>query len=254
VISKRVESLPTRGRHRSASAETVPPALTASGPVALTDELWLAAHDTPHGGRTIPQRRLGLGLATGILAELLLADTIRYHDDELFLPSRHQTTDPSLSAAVAQLDNLEKVRNPTGSRAPARARDPRVLIRYLAREERAATLVTDRLRQRGYLRAQPHRTFGGGRARYAPANSFLSGLPATRIRGAVQRREQLSRHDLALAGLFLLTGLHHRGLPDLSKENQKDLVRQMGNVAPELSDLLEAAASLSASPLDRRVG
>jgi hypothetical protein len=54
-------------------------------PLPLTDDLWLAAHDTVNGKSRLTPRTLGIGLAAGLIAELLFWQNLVLERGKLYL-------------------------------------------------------------------------------------------------------------------------------------------------------------------------
>src|SRR4051794_40835542 len=62
----------------------------------LADELWLSAHDSVNGKSTIGDWPLGVGLAAGLLAELVSGGSIEVRRGELFRTMQVPPDDPAL--------------------------------------------------------------------------------------------------------------------------------------------------------------
>jgi hypothetical protein len=114
-------------------------------------------------------------------------------------------------------------------RAPqrTRARTGHLLdnwLSFLAYERFAERRVIERLVLAGLSRQQEHRRWlRRPVTRVLPNNSVVAGTPANRISTGVQRRRELSRTDLLLAGLLLATGLHKHALATLSQDELSEL-------------------------------
>ncbi|MFI7543814.1 GPP34 family phosphoprotein [Actinoplanes sp. NPDC049599] len=228
----------------------------------LTDDLWLAAHDGVKGARLIGDWPLGVGLAAGLLAELIHGGCLELRDGELFRTTKAAAalpTDPALRPLLVTMHAEEQTRpaTPARVRVTARAREeqwgprasecggwpPPVLqetrhrrpghqlhawISYLAYERRAEARVLDRLSRTGLVqREDRRRLFGGTTVRYVPCDSNASGTPANTITHTVQAGRALPCSGVVLAGLFLATGLHHHALATLSPSERSMLTRQI---------------------------
>jgi hypothetical protein len=67
------------------------------GSKRLTDSLWLAAHDGLRSRPRIGEKPLGVGLATGLLAELIYDGCLELRDGELFRTDTSHCPDPAAS-------------------------------------------------------------------------------------------------------------------------------------------------------------
>ena len=241
--------------------------MPSAEPTWLTDDLWLAAHDGVNGARLIGDWPLGVGLATGLLAELVNASFLELRDGELFRTTAVLPEDPALRPVLIKMEVEEQNWTPlelspsrAAVQATVRARDdegwgPRaserggwpppasvaqetrhrqrghelsVWMAYLAYEGRAEARVLDRLSRTGLVRREERRRlFGGMTQRYVPHDSNVSGTPANTITNAVKNGRPLPWSEVFLAGLFLATGLHHHALATLSPYERSLLARQI---------------------------
>ncbi|WP_433721504.1 GOLPH3/VPS74 family protein [Actinoplanes sp. CA-051413] len=236
--------------------------MPSAEPTRLTDDLWLAAHDGVKGARLIGDWPLGVGLATGLLAELIHGGFLELREGELF---RAQDTaaalpsDPALRPVLVTMQAEEQTwpappapvqvratvhEEQWGPRAWERGAWPppvqqetrhrrpghplNAWISYLAYDSRAEARVLDRLSRTGLVQREEHRRlFGGTTVRYVPFDSYASGTPANTITHAVQTGRALPWADVILAGLFLATGLHHHALATLSPYERSLLTQQI---------------------------
>ncbi|WP_212987259.1 GOLPH3/VPS74 family protein [Actinoplanes auranticolor] len=233
--------------------------MPSAEPTRLTDDLWLAAHDGVKGSCLIGSRPLGVGLAAGLLAELVHGRFLELREGELFRSTGELPEDPALRPVLVKIEAEERTwlpsAPPASVRTTARAHEewgPRasergwpppvteenrhrlrghqlsVWMAYLAYEQRAETRVLDRLSRIGLVRREEHRRlFRGTTARYVPCDSFASGTPANTITNAVQTGRTLPWPKVFLAGLFLATGLHHHALATLSPYERSLLTQQI---------------------------
>lgn len=236
--------------------------MPSAEPRWLADDLWLAAHDGVKGARLIGDWPLGVGLAAGLLAELVDGGFLELRDGELFRTAAELPTDPALRPLLVKMEAEEQTwprpapLPPSRVRAAVRAQDdlgwgPRASERggwpppvrpetrhrlrghqldkwmaYLAYEQRAEARVVDRLSRAGLVRREERRRlFGGTAARCVPCDSNASGSPANAITQAVQHGRPLPWSGAFLAGLFLATGLHHHAFATLSSHERSLLGR-----------------------------
>lgn len=214
--------------------------------LTLTDDFWLAAHDTVSGKPRMAAGPLGTGLATGLLAELLFTGHIAVSKSLLYVQFAPSPEDPALVPIVAQLDEEDRGRRQLARGAHEQSgQDLYEWIRYLAIEDRAAQLVTNRLSQRGSVTLEQRRKlFGGSTSRFVPRDSYVSGVPTSRIITGLQRRERLDLQTLVLAGLYLATGLHQQALESLTPSDRAELAGQLKGMNPMLRELLRAAEQI----------
>lgn len=230
----------------------------------LANDLWLAAHDGVRGARLIGDWPLGVGLAVGLLAEMIFGGFLELREGELFRTAAELPTDPALRPLLVKMEVEEQTwprpvpLRPSRVRSAARAPDdqgwgPRASERggwpppvqqretrhrlrghpldrwmaYLAYEQRAEARVLDRLSRTGLVRREERRRlFGGTTVRYVPCDSNASGSPANSITRAVQHGRPLSWSEAFMAGLFLATGLHHHAFATLSS-HERSLLGQL---------------------------
>src|SRR5689334_17397878 len=87
----------------------------------LADQLWLAAHDSVNDRACIGEWPLGVGLATGLLAELVHARFLDVRQGELFRMAQMPPADPALSPLLATMQAEEQDRLPPAPLVRARA-------------------------------------------------------------------------------------------------------------------------------------
>jgi hypothetical protein len=78
--------------------------------LTLSDDFWLAAHDTISGKCRMATGPLGTGLAAGLLSELLFTRHIVIGQGQLFLQLAPPLDDPALAPILAQLEEEERGR------------------------------------------------------------------------------------------------------------------------------------------------
>lgn len=254
--------------------------MPSAAPTRLTDNLWLAAHDSVNGKPHIGDWPLAVGLATGLLAELGHYQYCELRQGELFRTTDDLPDDPALAPLLIKMAAEEQSRPtlppPTArgrARAPVAAEeiwgrrptappgrawppqaqeehrhrkhghDLGAWLSYLAYEKRAEERVIDRLSRTGLIRRdERRRLLIGTKVRYVPYDSIASGTPASTVSAAVQRGHTLSPPELLLAGLFLATGLHHYALSTLTPAERTQLTQQLGaGLDPMSRELLKAA-------------
>jgi Golgi phosphoprotein 3 (GPP34) len=199
--------------------------LRGTGRVA--DDLFLLAHDDRSGRPRLAARPLGLGLAAGLLAELMLGDqpAIRLGRDGALRIAREVP-----AAAIGRHPLLQQV-----DLEPALRPVPDWLA-FLART--AARDVGARLVQAGYL-TRVSRRLPGLPARLVPADASWAVAPVNRVAAALDPRRPWEPYTAALAGLAYACGLGFRVEPYLSAgRTAGDTVSRL---APDLQVLIRQA-------------
>jgi hypothetical protein len=240
----------------------------------LADDFWLAAHDSVKGRSLVGDWPLGVGLAAGLLAELILCGYVDLRQGELFREMDELPNDPALRPLLVTMAEEELFRQPpesgrvrtsvpVGSVWPAPPADggrrwPQPAqqetrhrqhghelakwISYLAYQHRAEDLVVGRLAVDGLIKPEKrHRWTGRTTVRNVPRGSNAAGTPANLIIGAVQRGLALSQTELILARLFFATGLDLHALATLTPAEQDQLSQQLELLHPTFRELLHAA-------------
>jgi hypothetical protein len=239
----------------------------------LTDDLWLAAHDSVSNRPLIADWVLGIGLATGLIAELVDAGYLELRHGELFRTRTAMSRDLALRPLLVKMQTEEQSWPPPTPPVPAHAQtqawqwaphgwgapppplapednrhrmrghDLRMWMSYLAYDRRAEKLVIERVARAGLVRQEQHRRLlRPAVVRYVPYDSNVAGTPASLIKAAVQRGEAIPRPGLLLAGLFLATGLHLQALATLTPHERSLLRDELGRGLDAMSrELLRAA-------------
>jgi Golgi phosphoprotein 3 (GPP34) len=167
-----------------------------SGTGLVADDLWLLAHHEVTGRPYLHARQLGLGLAGGLLAELMTGprQAIQIRRDGLLeigpqVWPRTVNAHPLLRQMAAE-PQLLPVRD---------------WLLFLSRT--AAGQVGERLEQAGYV-IRSRRRLPGRPARLVPADRDWAFAPMTRATASVRRPS--GPHGIVLAGLAVACGLAYR--------------------------------------------
>ena len=168
-------------------------ALAGTGRVA--DDLWLMAHHETSGRPFLQPRPLGIGLAGGLLAELMLGGCVLTGDDGAVAAGRTWPGD----------DLARQIRDQVAAESGAYS----VTDWLLFLGQSAAPDVAARLERAGYL------TRAGGRVpwrapRWVPVNPDWAFAPLLRARPATDATRPLTAHAAVLAGLAAGCGLRFR--------------------------------------------
>lgn len=168
------------------------PGLGGTGRVA--DELYLIAHHEQTGRAHLAPRAVGLGLAGGLLAELVLADAITIEAGTVTAAWPGQADD-ELTAAVAGQITTETPLRPVAD-----------WLAFLART--ATGNVAARLAAAGYLAAAPRRPWKT--PRFVPVDPDCAFAPVARLKAALHPDRPGDAQAVALAGLAAACGLGPR--------------------------------------------
>jgi len=172
----------------------VSPVLAGTGRVA--DDLWLLAHDDVTGRAFVQPRPLGLGLAAGLLAELVLTGSLSLAGEQFRVTAGRWPPADDLAARVLGLVAGEREQHPV-----------RDWLAYLART--APEDVAARLAACGYLaRAGGWVPWRGGR--WVPADRDSAFAPLLRARAVLDAGRPLTAEGVVLAGLGEACGLGFR--------------------------------------------
>ncbi|NLU78771.1 GPP34 family phosphoprotein [Micromonospora sp. HNM0581] len=186
------------------------------------DEFFLIAHNDTRGRAKLHPAATGLGLAGGLLGELILHGHITVSAGQVGVLDRRPPAD---ALAHTVLDQLV---------GEAQHQSVRTWLSFLA--QTAVTAVGERLSRAGVLRRQESRRLLRTSVTYQPIDLNTVAWPATRLRALLERVEPPSVPDATLLGLVAAAGLtrevlwsagpraHHRlsliipALPDPLKE------------------------------------
>jgi hypothetical protein len=176
--------------------------LRGTGRVA--DDLFLMAHDDRSGRPLLAARPLGLGVAAGLLAELMLGGqpAIRVgHDGTLRISVNVSAAVVSGHPLLRQID-LEPWFHPVPD-----------WLAFLSRG--AVRDVGIRLEEAGYL-TRASRRLPGRPTRLVPADASWAFAPVSRVAAALDPRRRPEPYTAVLAGLAYACGLEFRVQPYLT--------------------------------------
>jgi hypothetical protein len=169
-----------------------------SGTGCLADDLWLLAHHERSGRPHLHKRPLGLGLAAGLLAELMIAvppGIVLWSDDAVTvcpeIPKQAVRAHPVLGLIAAETQ-------------PLPVQD---WLMFLSRT--AAGQIGARLEEAGYVTRCGSR-IPGWPTRLAPVNRDWAYMPVTRIGAALGSHPPPGVYGALLAGLAVACGLGYR--------------------------------------------
>lgn len=207
-----------------------------SGTGRLADDLWLVAHHEQTGKPHLQPRALGLGLAGGLLAELMFSRSIQLWRGVVMTADAAPPGDALARSVLGQV---------AGEREHLPARD---WLLYLART--AAGEVAGRLEQAGYLtltRAGPWR-FGRG-VRWVPVDADSAFAPLVRVKSALGTTGPVDAQNAALGSLAAACGLGHQMALYLPPDTRRRLELAAGQLDPGLRELITATQAAVDSAL-----
>ena len=188
------------------------------------------AHNEVSGRPLLELRGLGLGLAGGLLAELMLGRSAGLFPDGTVVAGRSWPAD----------DLGQRVRGLVAAERPFAVQDWLVFLAQSAREDVAA-----RLMQAGYLR-QAARRLPGRRPRWVPVDPDWAFAPLLRVRSALDPSRPFRASGVVLAGLAAACGLRFRISQYLS--DGRGIAEAASQLPPDLRELIaqtQAAADVS---------
>ena len=198
----------------------------------VADDLFLVALDDRTGRSRLHARAMGLGLAGGLLAELVLSGTITVESGRFLFSRqspRHHPPDPLTARTLDQL-----LREPQ--------HDLRVWLAYLARD--AVEPVAERLIRAGVITRERQRGLLRTTVSYLPVDATVVAWRAVRLAQLVVRREEMSWPDRVLAGLVSATDLARQVLWDAEPSAFAHLEHVVGTLPAPLRAIVAQVEAL----------
>ncbi|SCE70255.1 Golgi phosphoprotein 3 (GPP34) [Micromonospora coriariae] len=159
----------------------------------IADEFFLIAHNDSRGKAKLHPAATGLGLAGGLLGELILYGHITVSGGHVTVIDRRP---PGDALAHTVLDQLI---------GESQHQAVRTWLSFLAQS--ATTSVGERLARAGMLRRQESRRLLRTSVSYLPIDLNAVAWPATRLRALLDRPDPPSVRDALLLGLVVASGL-----------------------------------------------
>jgi hypothetical protein len=212
-----------------------------SGTGRLADDLYLIAHHEQTGKPHLQPRALGLGLAGGLLAELMLSRSIRLWHGMVIAADAAPPEDNLARSVLSQVAS-EREHLP-----------PRDWLLYLARI--ASGDVARRLEQAGYLTLTRAAAWRFGRAqRWVPVDADSAFAPLVRVKSALGASGPLAAQNAALGGLAAACGLGHQMAMYLPPNAPRRLEQAAHQLDPGLQELMaQTRAAVDSALLAHRV-
>lgn len=205
----------------------------------LADEFYFVAHEDTTGKPRLHPRAAGLGLASGLLGELVLLGRITVRDGMLAILDPRPPED---ALAHVTLDEL------AGDR---QQRAVRTWLAFLS--ETAVDDVANRLLRAGYLKIKVARRGFRSAATYLPVDASTAAWPANRLHRLFTTYTPMTVPDAMLAGLASATGLTDRILRDSGAHARRYFVHALASLPAPLRELTAQTEALVGGPvLDQR--
>jgi hypothetical protein len=210
-------------------------ALTGTGRVA--DDLYLMAHHEVTGRPYLHRRAIGIGLAGALLAELVLAGSIRVRSESISGAGRAAAPD-ELAKAVLELVLSERRPVPDWLAFLARSAE-RDVARRLERQEYLALAGSRR----------PWRA-----DRWVPVDPDCAFAPLFRAQAALDPAKPVTVAGATLAGLAAACGLGSKLLPFGPRGARHRLDETIRQLAPDLREVIaQTQAATDGLLLSQRV-
>jgi hypothetical protein len=193
----------------------------------LADDYFCLVLDEHSGWPRLAPRVAAVGLASGLLGELVVAGhAVMTESGEIEALDVQRPADP-LAREVHEL-----------LLARPQHRDPGIWISYLARD--AFDRVGIRLAQHGLVAPVRKRRLTGARTVYQPANLSSIAWPGIRIAQQLSGGAEITLNDLTCAGLAVATGLINQILwdPELHAPARAALPAALALLPPPVTVLL----------------
>lgn len=164
------------------------------GGLLLADELFCVAHDDRTGRSRLRHRVLALGLAAGLLGELVLFRRVEILDGGVLRLASREALPEALAHGILQ-----------HLLAQPHHRDVRIWLAFLA--DFAVESVAHRLVLAGVWERVERRRLGRVRVSHLPVDANVVAWRAMRLGRLLISPEPIAEADVMLAGLVAITGL-----------------------------------------------
>ncbi|MER5455050.1 MULTISPECIES: GOLPH3/VPS74 family protein [unclassified Micromonospora] len=159
----------------------------------IADEFFLIAHNDTRGKAKLHPAATSLGLAAGLLGELVLYGHVTVAAGQVTVVDRRPPGDALAHTVLDQLIGEQQ------------HQAVRTWLSFLA--QTAVTSVGERLARAGVLRRQETRRLLRTSVTYVPTDLNVAAWPATRLRAALERADPPHVPDALLLGLVAAAGL-----------------------------------------------
>lgn len=203
----------------------------------VADEFFLIAHNDTRGKAKLNPAATGLGLAAGLLSELVLDGHLTVVGGDVSVVNRRPPADALAHTVLDQLIG------------EAQHRSVRIWLSFLAQS--AATSVGERLSRAGVLRRRESRRLLRSKVGYVPVDPNAAAWPATRLRVLLERSDPPPiLADAVLLGLIAAAGLNREVLWSVGPRAQHRLTGLIAALPPPLKELVaQTEAAVGAAVL-----
>jgi hypothetical protein len=195
----------------------------------VADAFYFIAHDDRAGKSRLHERAVAIGLAAGLLGELVLWQRLDVRDGMVEVVNSRAPQDPLVHMVLSQLIGQPQ------------HREVSTWLAYLA--EIAPEAVVERMVLDRLLRPVTQRRLLGSRTSYVPVDSNFAAWQAVRIERQLNSHAVMAPADVFLTGLIEATGLTWHVLwdPRASVNGLTYLPRLLDGLHPPLRELVAHA-------------
>jgi Golgi phosphoprotein 3 (GPP34) len=238
-------------RHATPAQRPTSVAAGMAAAVEVADDMYFIAHDSVSGGARAHRAAVDLGLAAGLLTELLLAGWATMDNGLLTAVDVRPAAPPDLDSRTPAPENGPLTRQVWNQVFREPWRHPlRTWLTVLAADARQR--VVDRLATAGHLTIIRSRRRGVGRAE--PTDWNTAGWPGIRLGILLGRGDQFSWHDAVLLSLLDAIGLRDflANLDSPAHEYHGALLRHTARKQPAIAELADHTRAAVAAAVLRR--
>jgi hypothetical protein len=193
-------------------------------PVLLGDEFYFVAHEDTTGKPRLHASATGLGLASALLAELVMTGRITVQDGMLSILDRRPPDDALAHTTLDQLVGEQ------------RHRAVRTWLAFLG--QTATVAVAQRLLRAGQVQERTTRRAFRTTVSYIPVDMSVAAWPETRLRHLLTGGRPMTVPDATLAGLASATGLRDRILWDTDTKARRYFAHASASLPAPLRELI----------------
>jgi hypothetical protein len=192
--------------------------------VLLGDEFYFVAHEDTTGKPRLHAGAVGLGLASALLAELVMFGRITVHAGAVSILDRRPPEDALAHTTLDQLIGEQQ------------HRAVRTWMAFLA--QTAAATVAQRLLRAGHVQITQTRRAFRTTVTYVPVDMSVAAWPENRLRHLLTSGKPMTVPDAMLAGLASATGLTERILWDTDANARRYFAHALASLPAPLRELM----------------
>jgi len=204
----------------------------------LADDLFLMAHDRLSGKLRLPESSLGIGLSSGLLAELMFSGCVVVAQSQLVL-GEYPPPEDQLTQALFDQIRSQLLTPQTALTLPG----------WISSRRRHVTeLVADRLERRQLVVRHQYRRLGRLVTRYRAVSPVDVFMREQRLSTFLRNRMELTELDVVVAALAMLISISD-DLMELDSEGRDHLEQLIPQLPVPLRELLTATDSAVSASL-----